>query len=76
VTTLDQLLHRHFPAAMFEDASQLRVESFPEWTSMAHFNFLLAVEEHYGIRFSVDEMTEMKSIADIRNKLASEGIAA
>lgn len=74
--TLDQLLRQNFPDAVFENCSNLQIGSFPEWTSLAHFNFLLAVEEHYGIRFSVDEMGEMKSLADLRAKLASEGIVA
>jgi acyl carrier protein len=74
--TLEQLLRQYFPAAAFEDCDDLRVGSLPDWNSLAHFNFLLLVEESYGARFSVDEMSDLKSIAEIRAKLAAAGIAA
>ena len=74
--TLEQLLRQHFPAAVFEDSDDLRVGSLPDWNSLAHFNFLLLVEESYGVRFSVDEMSELKSIAEIRAKLAAAGVVA
>ena len=74
--TLEQLLRQHFPAAVFEDSDDLRVGSLPDWNSLAHFNFLLLVEETYGVRFSVDEMSDLKSIAEIRARLSAAGIAA
>jgi acyl carrier protein len=74
--TLEHLLRQHFPGVVFDDSDDLRVGSLPDWTSLAHFNFLLLVEESYGVRFSVDEMSDLKSIADIRAKLARSGIAA
>lgn len=76
MTTLEQLLREHFPDAVFEDSDDLRVGSLPDWNSLAHFNFLLLVEESYGVRFSVDEMSDLKSIVEIRARLAAAGIAA
>ncbi|HEU0117283.1 MAG TPA: acyl carrier protein [Alphaproteobacteria bacterium] len=49
--------------------------SFPEWDSMAHFNFLLRIEETYGIRFTVDEMMSFKSLADIDKVLRAKSAA-
>ena len=74
--TLERLLRQHFPDAVFEDSDDLRVGSLPDWNSLAHFNFLLLVEENYGVRFSVDEMSDLKSIAEVRAKLVAAGIAA
>ena len=74
--TLEQLLRQHFPAAVFEDSDDLRVGSLPGWNSLAHFNFMLLVEESYGLRFSVDEMSDLKSIGEIRARLAAVGIVA
>lgn len=74
--TLEQLLRQQFPNADFKGGEDLRVGSFPEWSSLAHFNFLLMVEENYGAHFSVEEMSEMKSLAEIRARLATAGIAA
>ena len=68
--TLISVLQRHFPTAKFDaDDPQLAVGSFPEWDSLAHFSFLLLVEETYGLRFGLEEIGELKSLAAIRSAL-------
>jgi acyl carrier protein len=77
MTRLEDLLRRQFPtSAITGNVSDLRVGSFPEWTSLAHFNFLLSVEETFQLQFTVDEMSELKSIGEIRNRLSAAGIVA
>jgi acyl carrier protein len=71
---LEDVLRRQFPNAAFEDIADLRVGSFSEWSSLAHFNFLLAVEDAFGVRFTVDEMAELKSVREIRGRLSAMGI--
>ena len=51
----------------------LGVGSVPEWDSMAHFSFLLAVEERFGVRFSVEEIAELKTLAEIQSALLGKG---
>jgi acyl carrier protein len=74
--TLEGLLRRQFPTAPAGDISDWQVGSFPEWSSLAHFNFLLSIEEAFHLQFSVDEISELKSVRDIRARLAEAGIAA
>jgi len=50
------------------------VGSFHEWDSLAHFNFLIFVEEAYGIRFDVEEMSELKSLDDIGRSLERKNL--
>jgi len=70
------LLRQQFPRAeIADDAPDLQVGSFPEWDSLAHFNFLLSVEEHFEVRFSLEEMAELKSLAAIARALTAQGIA-
>ena len=71
MSQLDSLVRQSFPNAVFEDGADLHLGSFPEWTSLAHFNFLLAVEQSFGVHFTVDEMAEMKNLRDIRSKLSA-----
>ena len=74
---LAELLRRIFPDASFDDQDPgLGVGSFAQWDSLAHFNLLLLVEETFGIQFSVDEITELKTLAMIRENLAAKGIQA
>ncbi|MBI5524063.1 MAG: acyl carrier protein [Desulfarculus sp.] len=74
---LTDLLRQLFPAAVFDGQDPtLGVGSFAEWDSLGHFNFLLLVEETFGLQFSVDEITELKTLAQIRENLAARGVEA
>lgn len=39
--------------------------SFARWTSLYHMTLLMALEEHFGVSFSMEEMPEMTSIPRI-----------
>lgn len=74
---LPDLLKEAFATASFDaNDPELGIDSFPEWDSLENFNFLLLVEESYGIRFSIDEMTELKNVRQIRAALTTRGLAA
>ena len=71
---LKKLLRQEFPKAEFNDLDEnLGVGAFPGWDSLAHFNFLMAVEEDFGIRFSMDEMSELKNLRQIKEALSAKG---
>lgn len=72
---LIDVLKKQFPNVEINGGpKELKVNSFIEWDSMAHFTFLMLVEETYNIRFMVDEMTELKSLEDIQLSLLSKGV--
>ena len=59
-----------FPSANFNGPLQdLKLGDIEEWDSLGNFNLLLAFEEFYNFRFSMDEMADLKSIANIINAL-------
>ena len=71
---LYELLLKQFPKATIDkNHNNLEVGSLPEWDSLAHFNFLLLIEEKLNMRFSVEEMTDLKSLSDIQNALIRKG---
>jgi acyl carrier protein len=71
--SLPDLLRRQFPTAAFaEDDPNLALGSFSEWDSLAHFHLLMSIEEAYSVRFSITEISEIKSLAAIRNALAGK----
>tara|TARA_Y100000816_G_C26054634_1_gene553302 strand:+ start:618 stop:845 length:228 start_codon:yes stop_codon:yes gene_type:complete len=47
----------------------LQVGDIKYWDSLSHLNFLIAIEDKFKIRFSADEMTNIKSISDIEKSL-------
>lgn len=75
MTNLTALLKLRFPAAVIREGDEtLQVGSFPEWDSLANFDFLMSVEERFNVRFSVDEMAELKSLADVTKALRAQGV--
>ena len=74
---LEELVKEQFPGATFDAADpNLGVGSFPEWDSLGTFNLLLLAEQTYSVRFSTDEMAELKTVGAIRERLKSMGVEA
>lgn len=70
--SLRDVLRNAFPAAVFDATDpNLTIGAFPEWDSLAHFNLLLLIEESYGVRFSTEELAELKSVAQISAALTA-----
>ncbi len=66
------VLRRQFPTAAFDDSMpDLALGAFPQWDSLGHFNFLMAVEEEFDTRFSMEEIGELKSLDAIAAALAA-----
>lgn len=43
------------------------------WTSMAHIQLLVTLEEMYGVSFSRAEMQDLKSVARAKEMLVAKG---
>lgn len=48
-----------------EKVDKLMIGDIEEWDSLGNFNLLLLVEDEYGIKFSMDEMTTIKSVQQL-----------
>ncbi len=73
---LKDVLRRQFPKAILPEGDDLCVGAFPEWDSLGHFNFLMRVEERFDVRFSMEEMTELKGLKQIAAALTAHGVVA
>jgi acyl carrier protein len=40
-------------------------ETVPQWTSLSHWEVIEALEEEYGIEFTMDEATEFKNLGEL-----------
>ncbi len=66
-------LKKVFPKNKFpKNIDNLKIGSFKTWDSLAHLNFLLLIEKEFKIKFSIDEMTNLKKIKDIKNIINSK----
>lgn len=52
-----------------KDIMKLKIGSFKRWDSLNHLNLMLLVEKKFKIKFTIDEMTSIKKISEIKKKL-------
>lgn len=62
-------------AEVLDDDSIVVDENFststcPDWDSVATVQIVMAVESEFGVKFSTDEVANMKSVSDILKKLS------
>tara|TARA_Y100000992_G_C20893924_1_gene317703 strand:- start:146 stop:376 length:231 start_codon:yes stop_codon:yes gene_type:complete len=66
-------LNKVFPKNKLpKNIDNLKIGSFKTWDSLAHLNFLLIIEKQFKIKFSINEMTTLKKIKDIKKKIQSK----
>jgi acyl carrier protein len=49
--------------------SKLKMGDIKEWDSLGNFNLLLTIEREFKIRFSMKEISEIKSIKSLEQNL-------
>jgi acyl carrier protein len=47
-----------------------------KWDSLAHVNLISSIEQHYQVRFSMAEITAIRSLAQAREMLCRKGVNA
>lgn len=57
-----------------DKAQDLEVGQVKFWDSLSHLNFMLAIEDEFKIRFTINEMTNIKSINQIEKALVKRKI--
>lgn len=72
ITDIEKVLANTFPNTKIDKSIiDLQLGDFDEWDSLGNFNLLLAIEKFYNIRFSVEQMSEIKSIKTLIKTLES-----
>ena len=70
---VESILRDTFPTASLSGPLQdLKIGDIEGWDSLGNFNLLLAFEEFYDVRFSMEEMADLKSIANIIDALKAK----
>jgi acyl carrier protein len=70
-----QVVLLQFPSIPQEiNPEDLELNSFPSWDSLGHFNLLMAIEKKFDIRFTFDEILDLKRLIDIQKSLIKKGI--
>jgi acyl carrier protein len=62
----------HFVYRIIEVAADPGGE-YEKWDSLAHVKLIMALEDEFGISFTIGEMTSLESVADIKKLLSTHG---
>lgn len=49
--------------------SELSPATYPDWDSVATVNLVLSIESEFGIRFTTDQVAEVKSVQNLLDVL-------
>jgi len=49
--------------------SDLRIGDIEEWDSVAHLDLMAEIEQDFGVRFDLDEMTTLTSLPELLARL-------
>ena len=65
-TKIKKCLKQIFPKETIpKNINNLKIGSFKKWDSLSHLNLLMLIEKNFKIKFSIDEMTSIKSMSQI-----------
>ena len=70
---LAKILKESFNANEVELTDDKELMTFSEWDSMAHMFFITKLEEEYAIELTGDEISEMKTVGNIKVIITSKG---
>ena len=61
-----KILSKVFPSDVIPDeVHDLKMGDLNSWDSLGNFNLILEIEAQYDIRFSMDQLSHIRSISDI-----------
>ena len=60
-----KLFKKTYPNSEFPNKNNLKAGDIEVWDSLGHLNFLLSVEKHFKIKFSMNELIELNNIDQI-----------
>ena len=67
-------IHEVFRSVFDDPTIQIDAASSPDtiadWDSFANIQLIAAIEEAFGVKFTVEEAVELNSVADILRKVA------
>jgi acyl carrier protein len=68
ITRVQAVFHQVFGETVDFNASMVRVDE-PQWTSLRHVEFIIALEREFGLRFDGADATDMTGIPMIVERI-------
>lgn len=71
--TLREIMALTFDVPEATITAETAQANFPKWDSLAHLNLMLALEDAFGLRLSVEEIRRLTSVPAILAHLEAAG---
>lgn len=71
---LYQIISKVMKLEVSEISDDLGPETVENWTSFSGYVLLYELESGFNIKFTIDEVTDVKTISDIKRHLRNKGI--
>ncbi|MGQ0684304.1 acyl carrier protein [Bradyrhizobium sp.] len=62
---LTNSFHRVFEIDDLVITDEMTAKDVPGWDSLAHINLIMDVEEEFGLRFTVDDIADLKNVGEM-----------
>ena len=69
---LEEVFRQVFDNENMTLTDEMTAHDIGGWDSVAHINLMFGIEQAFGVRFSGNELAEMKNIGELKQFLASK----
>lgn len=71
-TQLERVFHEVFDDDSLRIGDDTAREEFPNWDSLGHIRLISALEESFGVSFSIEEIEGMTSVGRILERILAK----
>lgn len=64
---LDEIFQDVFDDDKIHVTSETKSSDIEDWDSLEHINLVVSIENHFGIKFNMNEVTTMKNVGEMVN---------
>jgi len=70
---LNEICRETFEVDSFTAKPQTKVREVENWNSFAHIQFMIAIEEAFGVEFSTEEVQEVETLGELGELINARG---
>lgn len=72
LSELNRVFQKVFEDDTIQIAPEMTADDIEAWDSLSHVNLILAVENHFKIRFTQKELLTLRNVGDLMGRIQSK----
>lgn len=69
---LQEIFRDIFDEEDLEIREDMSAKDIEDWDSLAQINLIVAIEKEFGVKFNLDEVSQLKNIGEIINQIETK----